>query len=418
MSSFKLISWSNNFEKNVEVHLSTNYPTTINFGNQNSYSDCFLPLSNIALSNKDLTKKFQINKVNSNQKLSDFVSSSGTFLYGIPGKSNVTIAGALAADTHGKDNTWGGSFSKNVKSIELITANNKLIKCDENKNADIFETTIGGYGLTGTINKIFLKKNNIPSSNIMNKKIEKNFGINTLLNSFEDKEFQYWVGWINLLSGKYEWVVEKSNFVTNTEDQDLNFEYNEFKKLYFSYFGKNKFKLMSFVNFLYFATSKNNKKKEVLFSDSFFPISKITDTRNLSPKRKIIQVQFSIPKKNEGFLEELIEKLIFKQIPLLCSIKRITGQTLKNNFSFMQDGWTVAVDFSQSYFDMQSYNNFLKELIGLEGKIYLAKDVLLTENQFKTMYPDFKIWEDIVKKIDPYNKFQSLLSKRLGLKKW
>ena len=35
-------------------------------------------------------------------------------IYGTPGKSDVTIAGP-ASDTHGKDNSWGGSFYKMLK---------------------------------------------------------------------------------------------------------------------------------------------------------------------------------------------------------------------------------------------------------------------------------------------------------------
>ena len=42
---------------------------------------------------------------------------SKVILYGIPGKSNVTLGGAIASDTHGKDNIWGGSFEKYQRDI-------------------------------------------------------------------------------------------------------------------------------------------------------------------------------------------------------------------------------------------------------------------------------------------------------------
>ena len=48
--------------------------------------------------------------------------------YGIPGKANVTIAGAVASDVHGKDNLWGGPFSKNIKKWSLQSAVTKKLK--------------------------------------------------------------------------------------------------------------------------------------------------------------------------------------------------------------------------------------------------------------------------------------------------
>ena len=108
----------------------------------------------------------------------------------------------------------------------------------------------------------------------------------------------------------------------------------------------------------------------------------ISDTRNISPKRKILQIQFSLPLKNEKYIQELIERLIYKQVPLLCSIKRLGSPLYTESLSFYQDGWTVAVDFSEKYFDLSYFEEFMKKLLDHEGKIYLAKDSLLNEKYF------------------------------------
>ena len=55
-------------------------------------------------------------------------------------------------------------------------------------------------------------------------------------------------------------------------------------------------------------------------------------------------------------------------------------------------------------------------LIAIGGKVNLSKDSLLNEKQFKEMYPEFKQWREVVKKVDPNDNFQSSLSKRLGIK--
>ena len=172
------------------------------------------------------------------------------------------------------------------------------------------------------------------------------------------------------------------------------------------------------VNKIYFQVNKFSNTKNISFYNTFFPLGFFTDTRNISKKRKIIQVQFSLPSSKAHLLEPLLNKLINKQTPILCSIKRLSKQDSLNNLSFYQDGWTVAVDFSYFEFNKIEIEKFYEELAKCGGKIYLAKDSTLDEKNFKSMYPEFAEWEKVVKFADPKNLYQSNLSKRLGLKNW
>ena len=78
-------------------------------GNLNSYGDSCIPGENFAY-------KFQ-NQNKINKTIFDFVVEHRLRLFGIPGKANVTIGGAIASDVHGKDNLWGGAFSKNIVKV-------------------------------------------------------------------------------------------------------------------------------------------------------------------------------------------------------------------------------------------------------------------------------------------------------------
>ena len=46
----------------------------------------------------------------SSKTIKEMCEQSKVVLYGIPGKSNVTLGGAIASDTHGKDNILGWKF--------------------------------------------------------------------------------------------------------------------------------------------------------------------------------------------------------------------------------------------------------------------------------------------------------------------
>ena len=179
----------------------------------------------------------------------------------------------------------------------------------------------------------------------------------------------------------------------------------------------------SFIPYWKFIFKKFSMKKKKLFlnvGEIVFREHRLwhRGTKNISKNRKIIQIQFSIPDKNKHSLDYLLNILINKQTPLLCSVKRLGIKKNESNLSFIQDGWTAAIDFPAFSFNHKEIRIFYKKLTELEGKVYLAKDSTLNKDEFMNMYPDYHSWSKIVRKIDPNNIFQSELSKRLGLKQW
>ena len=407
-------SWGNIFNKEVE---EINFPIgdqfVLSFGNQNSYGDSSLPLNNFTVKNTYVNKNNYY--LSPTTTINDYLLSKNKIIYGIPGKSNVTLAGAIASDTHGKDNLWGGGFHKNVDSI-LIRINDEIIRASRTENVDLFEATIGGYGLSGQIIGVKLRSN----TDIFNSYITRyNFGNNVenLLDSFSFVKNNYWVGWVDLLDKKKKWISESSSPIRNN-NYNFTSSKNDFSDIPMglAFVGKNRLKSLSFINNFYFYLHKNKKDKYKKLNDILYPISKFTDTRLISKKNKIIQVQFSIPIAKAKQADHLLEKLIFNQRPLLCSVKRISNPEFNNNLSFLQDGWTFAIDFAYEDFDHLSIRDFYSELIKNNGKIYLAKDSTLRPDEFHKMFPEYKRWIEVVNYYDKNKNFQSLMSKRLNLK--
>jgi FAD/FMN-containing dehydrogenase len=103
---------------------------------------------------------------------------------------------------------------------------------------------------------------------------------------------------------------------------------------------------------------------------------------------------------------------------ILCSVKRLTENESPHNLSFVQNGWTFALDFAYESFEYTNLREFYELITKYDGLVYLAKDSTLNQDEFKEMYKNYEEWKNVVKKIDPKNSFQSELSKRLGLKEW
>lgn len=404
-------SWGNVDSVSVEI-VENLCDNIIPIGNMNSYGDSCLPLKN---------KVYKIKNNEDNLNPTNTIASlinNDYFLYGVPGKSNVTLGGAIASDVHGKDSYWGGSFACNIEEIQLKIFNDQIITCSRNENSDIFFASIGGYGLSGIISGVKLKKFNKTFTEKYITYTKKGTDIDNLINSFTNNKDEYSVAWIDLLSKNKNWIFEVSKPIFKSKQRNNLINSAPTKEMGFSFpfIGNNKFNSMKQVNKFYYASQINNKSKAKKIDKVLFPLNFITNTKNISKQRKIIQIQFSIPISKESYIEELLDLLTYQQKPMLCSLKKLGSTDSQTSFSFIQEGWTIAVDFPYFEFYEKGIRNFYKKLIELNGKIYLAKDSTLNEKEFKSMYPNFKEWEKTIKRVDPNGIFQSRMSKRLGLK--
>ena len=414
----KIFSWGKTSSKEVElINNLNNTLTVLTYGNNNSYGDCSIPLGEFGLDPKFSEENNGF--INPKITISNLINLNKSLFYGIPGRRSVTIGGALASDVHGKDSFWGGSFINNIEKLKVLLPNNEIIECTRNKNPEVFYTTIGGYGLTGTIASVKIKENTLGYSNNFTTKIYKGIGIESLLNRFSNNLNEYSVAWVDLINKNFPWVYEiskRNNSLQNeftqlpTEDTELSVS--------FPFIGTNKFKSMQVINKKFYNYQKDNYQKDKSLNEVLYPLGLLTDSRTMAKKRKIVQVQFSIPLRYESSIDKLLELLTKDQFPIICSIKKTGKKETNLNLSFLQEGWTVAVDFPAENFNFKSIRNFYKLLISYDGKVYLAKDSTLNEEEFKLMYNNYPEWKKVVKKIDPENKYQSELSNRLGLKSW
>ena len=136
----------------------------------------------------------------------DVIVPEGWFLPVTPGTKFVTIGGVVASDVHGKNHHVDGAFSRHVIELTLMLSNGETITCSKNENADLFEATCGGMGLTGIIVSVKFQLKKIETSYINEKKIKVD-DLEELLELFEaNKHCTYSVAWIDCLKkGKRFW---------------------------------------------------------------------------------------------------------------------------------------------------------------------------------------------------------------------
>ena len=88
----------------------------------------------------------------------------------IPGYPFITLGGAVATNAHGKSCALDGTIKNSIKSMRIFHKKNGWINLSKDENRDIFDLTIGGIGLTGTIVDITFKLKDIKNTNFITKK--------------------------------------------------------------------------------------------------------------------------------------------------------------------------------------------------------------------------------------------------------
>lgn len=95
--------------------------------------------------------------------LLEYLVSHGYFLPILPGYPSITIGGCIAADVHGKNQARDGNFINQVEAFTLHHLDHGLIEVSRKDNQELFDLTIGGLGLTGTVVSVTLKVKEIVS---------------------------------------------------------------------------------------------------------------------------------------------------------------------------------------------------------------------------------------------------------------
>jgi decaprenylphospho-beta-D-ribofuranose 2-oxidase len=330
----------------------------------------------------------------------------------IPGTVNVTLGGAVANDIHGKNHWHQGSFGNHIESISLAHPSGNILTSPETHPA-LFFSTIGGLGLTGFINKLTFKLQPKPRFVEVTKKHFENFS-EGLAKLIEDANRQdYATLWVDLYR-KGKGISLSANHIlgVDTIEESLSFimpfplPLSPINKLTMSYFNK-----------LYFTLSMRGKKSFKSSLERFNnPLDNVKHFNNLYGKKGLYQLQCVIPfETSNDFAAQLLKQVKkYKASPSLCVVKALNSEGL-GFLSFTQPGFTFAIDFPKTETNKALVQHLHQLINELGGRVYLAKDSLLTKSLFKSMYPKHEAFVEVLHNYDIYPHFQSEMSRRLGI---
>ena len=148
----------------------------------------------------------------------------------------------------------------------------------------------------------------------------------------------------------------------------------------------------------------------------FWPLDAIADWNRIYGSRGFVQYQFVLPlASSRSGLIAVLEKLAGSaHVPFLVVLK-VLGAANEAPLSFPFPGHSLALDFPAAPSIVEFCRELDELILEYGGRIYLAKDSTLTPQAVRAMYPRLSEWEATKRQLDPTNRFQSSLSRRLHI---
>lgn len=341
----------------------------------------------------------------------------GWFLPVTPGTKFVTVAGAIAADVHGKNHHFDGCFSEYVQWINIVI-NEQTITCSREENSDLFHATCGGMGLTGTIIEAQISLKPINSAYI-NQKTLKAKNLATVLALFEQYEhYTYSVAWIDCLSTGDSLGRSLLMLGEHAEHGGLEAHHNAALTLPFNMPAMmlNQFSVQTFNSLYYHRITRDEINQRIHYQSFFYPLDSINNWNRLYGKNGFTQYQFVIPK-SAGLagLTEILTTIADSKQGSFLSVLKVFGKGNNNLLSFPTEGYTLALDFKITDKLFALLDRLDQIVSRYHGRLYLVKDARMSEQMFKQGYPRWEEFQQIREKYGALTCYASLQSQRIGL---
>ncbi len=351
----------------------------------------------------------------------------GWFLPTTPGTKFVTVGGAIAADVHGKNHHVDGSFGNFVLHLDLLTADGQVIRCSPVEHPEIFWATIGGMGLTGVIVSACFRLRRVDTA-YCNVTLRRTANLDETLECFAatDGQYEHSVAWIDCLRtgkslGRSVVILgsdaKRGDLAEGARDQPLRIPPRRETTIPLNLPSMvlNPLSVKAF-NSLYYSLH-GNRRHVVDFDKFFYPLDGILNWNRMYGRRGFVQYQALFPKAtSRPGLVELLGRISASQAGSFLAVLKTSGAATRGPLSYLFPGHTLALDFPNTGAKLQRLTRQLDEiLLKFGGRLYLAKDALMTADTFSSMYPRLSEFKELKATIDPNNRFVSSQARRVGI---
>jgi decaprenylphospho-beta-D-ribofuranose 2-oxidase len=361
-----------------------------------------------------------------------------------PTESHSSVAGAICANVNGKEAWRNGSFAHQVVRLTLLLANGETIIVD--RSHELFNAVVGGIGLLGVILDATLQLKPIPSPFVEINRIPAT-NVDALLQRMTQVKQSYdaAVVWIDAYAGGHRTgrsVIHAAKWVEREDTEAERRKYLEagygrldrhrrFGLALHERFGpvlslmlQAQRPMMYSFNKLYYALSQatyrmGRSSNTELFLRFAFEASFTVPPAHLVCGPHGYTVQVSFPRSDaRNAIVELLGICRTSPCPPVTTILR-AHKPDDCLISFSEDGYSLNFEFHPKKRHEAASREAVDRLIDATarrgGKIHLAKDQVLTPDQFYRVFPRYRDLLTVKRRLDPDGLFTSDLARRVGI---
>ncbi len=334
-----------------------------------------------------------------------------------PGTAFVTMGGAVANDVHGKNHHRAGSFGDHVAWLDLLLPDGRQLRVSDEDEPALFRATIGGMGLTGIITAICFRLQPVPS-NALTVSSRRMRNLDDFLAGFAAAAEASWsVGWIDALAsgaalgrGILDVAEPSETGVAVPPDTAKTFPVEA------PGWALNRLTVKAF-NALYWRRVPEAGRQQIQHYGKFlYPLDAVHHWNRLYGKRGFHQFQCVLPfGPGETALRRLLEAISASGDASFLAVLKVMGRSGRGLLSFGQPGYSLALDIPARPGVRGLFAALERITREAGGRIYLAKDSLLSAEGFWEMYPEAQRFLELRASVDPQARLSSDMARRLGL---
>ena len=426
-------SFDKSFHSKIQFSKPSKYKEIENFsvqasniitcGGNYSYSPIFLSKTSHVLDLKKFNRILNFDEENKEitveaglkiSELLNFVLPYNLWIPQIPGYPFITVGGVVASNSHGKSCGIHGTIRKSIKSIKIFHKTNGWLDLSEKENKEIFDLTIGGLGLTGTIVSVTFTLNKFNGFFITTKKLVNNLK-ETILELDSEKSEKYIYSWHKSQGIKNfgEGIIFINTLVNNDKDNaDNKLNFNTRKIYNLKVWNQLTIKL---ANSIFYLLNKQKLQKKETFSNVIFPFYGNEIYFSFFGSKGFRETQLLVRKENFEIFQDELYYLIKKIDPsiTLLSLKNMSGE--QKYLRFEADRICLTLDF----INLKKNRAFLEKLdeICIKHNVIpsIIKDSRLSKKTVQNCYREFELFREKLLEFDKKRIYKSEVSDRLEI---
>jgi decaprenylphospho-beta-D-ribofuranose 2-oxidase len=335
----------------------------------------------------------------------------------LPGHPAITVGGCIGFNVHGKSQHDCGHFVSCIESLELYHPDHGRLMCSPHENREIFEVTVGGFGLTGYVTSVRLRLKKLAGRSLVRESIP----VANLTHAVEVMETA------DASASIFSWHdLSRSGvkfgagvvYVDWFDETDKPWT-GSFHKLTAE--ARRRFRVRLFnrattplVNLGYRCTNKLARRTVRLPLESgIFPINGKELYYSMFGRTGLREYQALVPRSVWDDVASTIRDLLqtHRVAPTLASLKLFKGDS--SHLDFCGSGVCIAIDVPATHHALDLFEEIDRVVIEASGIANLSKDSRISTGTIREMFPAYESFTETVRSLDPKNRFRSSLGERI-----